>query len=125
MKTVALRIFETFLLTLLILALMVSAGMIFASSIETVNIVRDTWGIPHIFASTSEGAFFGLGYATAEDRMFQMEYSRRIVQGRIAELIGERGIPSDKLWRTIRWYKNAQETAEKLDLQTEELQYLS
>jgi len=91
------------------------------SGLETVEIVRDYWGIPHIFASSSEGVFYGLGYATAQDRMFQMEYSRRIVKGRISELVGEKGLQSDKVWRTIGWYKNAQQTAENLDPQTTQL----
>ena len=86
-----------------------------------VEIIRDEWGVPHIFAKNHEDAFFGLGYATAEDRMFQMEYSRRIVQGRISEIIGESGLENDKLWRTIGWYRNAQEAAENMDLQTKRL----
>jgi len=88
---------------------------------ETVEIIRDSWGIPHVFANTSEGAFFGLGYATAENRMFQMEYSRRIVQGRISEIIGESGVDSDKLWRTLGWYRVAREVENNLDLETRKL----
>ena len=91
------------------------------SASETVEIVRDSWGTPHIYASSSEGAFYGLGYASAQDRMFQMEYSRRIVQGRISEIVGERGLRSDKLWRTIGWYRNAQQAAENMDPQTKQL----
>ena len=91
------------------------------SGSETIEIVRDYWGIPHIFASSSEGVFYGLGYATAQDRMFQMEYSRRIVKGIISELVGEKGLQSDKLWRTIGWYRNAQQTANNLDSQTSQL----
>ncbi len=53
------------------------------------EILRDTWGIPHVFADTDAGAFYGLGYATAEDRAFQMTYSLRIIQGRLAEVVGE------------------------------------
>jgi penicillin amidase len=88
---------------------------------KQVEIIRDDYGIPHIFTETSEDAFFGLGHATAEDRMFQMEYSRRIVQGQISEIIGESGLENDKLWRTIGWYRNAQEVAENMDLETRKL----
>ena len=91
------------------------------SASETVEVVRDSWGVPHVYASSSEGAFYGLGYASAQDRMFQMEYSRRIVQGRISEIIGDRGLRSDKLWRTIGWYRNAQQAAENMDPQTKQL----
>ena len=109
------------ILFLLAIMLLTQVPRDVASGSETIEIVRDFWGIPHIFATSSEGAFYGLGYATAQDRMFQMEYSRRIVEGRISELVGEKGLQSDKLWRTIGWYKNAQQTAENLDPQTKQL----
>jgi penicillin amidase len=109
------------ILFLLAIMLLTQVPRDVASGSETIEIVRDFWGIPHIFATSSEGAFYGLGYATAQDRMFQMEYSRRIVEGRISELVGEKGLQSDKLWRTIGWYKNAQQTAENLDTQTKQL----
>ena len=56
-----------------------------------VELVRDRWGVPHVFAETDAGAMYGLGYATAEDRGFQMHYSLRIVQGRLAEPIRSSG----------------------------------
>ncbi len=55
-----------------------------------VELARDTWGVPHIFAETDAGAMYGLGYATAQDRGFQMHYTLRIIQGRLAEVIGDR-----------------------------------
>jgi penicillin amidase len=88
---------------------------------DVVEIIRDSWGIPHIFTNTSEGAFFGLGYASAEDRMFQMEYSRRVVQGRTSEMVGEKGVASDTLWRTLGWYNVAKEVARNLDPKTQRL----
>ena len=107
------------LFTLLLLLLAVTIAIMIPTDAvagsETVEIIRDIWGTPHIFANSSEGAFFGLGYATAQDRMFQMEYSRRIVKGTISEIVGEKGIQSDKQWRTLDWYRNAQETAENID----------
>ncbi len=53
-----------------------------------VELVRDTWGIPHIFSDTDAGAMYGLGYAAAEDRGFQMTYNLRIIQGRFSEIVG-------------------------------------
>lgn len=88
---------------------------------DSVEILRDSWGIPHVFAETSEGVFFGLGYATAQDRMFQMEYSRRMVQGRISEIIGQGGVESDKLWRILGWYRIAKQVAQNLDYDTKKL----
>lgn len=48
-----------------------------------IELLRDEWGIPHVFAETDEGALYGLGYATAQDRAFQMYYNLRIIQGRL------------------------------------------
>jgi acyl-homoserine lactone acylase PvdQ len=81
---------------------------------ETIEVIRDQWGIPHVFADTSEGAFFGLGYATAEVRMFHVEYSRSIVRGRISEIIGQKGLENDKP-RILGWYRVAEQVAQNLD----------
>ena len=59
-----------------------------AADYGKVELVRDLWGTPHVFAETDAGAMYGLGYATAEDRGFQMTYSLRIIQGRLAEVLG-------------------------------------
>ena len=55
-----------------------------------IELVRDLWGIPHLFSDTDAGAMYGLGYATAEERAFQMYYNLRIIQGRLSEVVGER-----------------------------------
>src|SRR6266705_148366 len=60
------------------------------SSYGKIELVRDTWGIPHVFSATDAGAMYGLGYATAEQRGFQMTYNLRIIQGRLAEAVGDR-----------------------------------
>src|SRR5687768_12556061 len=53
-----------------------------------VRITRDAHAIPHISAASFEDALFGLGYAHAQDRLWQMEVSRRYIQGRLSELFG-------------------------------------
>jgi len=97
-----------------------------------VELLRDRWGVPHIFARSDAGAMYGLGYATAEDRAFQMYYNLRIIQGRLAETIGDvkigvtRQLPQgrnsalrhDIEMRTIGYYRAAQETARQLDPET-------
>ena len=50
------------------------------------DIVRDADAIPHIFASTKLDAMFGLGYVHAQDRLWQMEFQRRIGHGRLSEI---------------------------------------
>ncbi|HWL08078.1 MAG TPA: penicillin acylase family protein [Planctomicrobium sp.] len=66
-----------------------------------VTIHRDTWGIPHIRAENDADLFFGFGYATAQDRLFQLDYARRKARGRLAEILGRDAVESDVLYRTI------------------------
>ncbi|KPK41263.1 MAG: hypothetical protein AMJ65_09815, partial [Phycisphaerae bacterium SG8_4] len=54
-----------------------------------VELLRDSWGVPNVFAATDEGAMCGLGYACAQDRGFQMHYFLRMMQGRMAEVFGD------------------------------------
>lgn len=59
------------------------------------NIVRDTYGVPRISATSLSNAFFQAGYAVAQDRLWQMETSRRLARGRMAEVFGSRYSKSD------------------------------
>jgi penicillin amidase len=72
-----------------------------------VEIVRDNANVPHIFAGTGGAdtdVFFGLGYAHAQDRLWQMTMLRRTAQGRLSELFGERTLPIDSLLRRLDIY---------------------
>lgn len=72
-----------------------------------VRIVRDNNGIPYIYAETLNDAIRGQGFATAQDRLFQMELYRRIAWGRLSELIGGDGLAMDKqvhLWNLCGLY---------------------
>ncbi|MGB0960057.1 MAG: penicillin acylase family protein [Halocynthiibacter sp.] len=71
---------------------------------EKVEIVRDTAGVPHIFATQDHDAYFALGYAHAQDRLWQMMMMRRTAQGRLSELFGNRTLPIDKLLRRLDLY---------------------
>ncbi|MCA9260121.1 MAG: penicillin acylase family protein [Planctomycetales bacterium] len=90
---------------------------------EQTTILRDPWGVPHVFADSDAGAFYGLGYATAEDRAFQMTYALRIVQGRLAESVGnvkmltrnDTAVEHDRKMRTFGFYRAAQRTVDGLD----------
>jgi len=66
-----------------------------------VRVIRDAHGVPHIFADDMTDAAYALGYLHAQDRLFQMTATRRVLQGRISEAIGERGVSIDKLFRTL------------------------
>lgn len=65
------------------------------------RIERDRWGIPHISAATDAALFFGLGYATAQDRLFQLDFIRRKARGRLAEILGAEAVEQDLLYRTV------------------------
>ena len=68
-----------------------------------VDIYRDPWGIPHIRAEGPADVFFGQGFATAQDRMFHMDYDRMRCLGRWSEYAGARGLESDRLMRRRRF----------------------
>lgn len=65
-----------------------------------VTIVRNDYGIPHVYARTTYDLFRGFGYAVAQDRLFQMEMSRRSTQGTVAEVLGADYLALDKDTRT-------------------------
>ncbi len=66
-----------------------------------VEIIRDSNAIPHIFAGSSHDAYFALGYAHAQDRLWQMEFMRRVGAGRLAEILGEKALGADRYIRTL------------------------
>lgn len=66
-----------------------------------VEIIRDTWGVPHIYAQNDEDVFFGQGFAHAQDRLWHMELNRRLPAGRMSELVGEIAFGTDKLLRIV------------------------
>ncbi|MHA1108270.1 MAG: penicillin acylase family protein, partial [Alphaproteobacteria bacterium] len=66
-----------------------------------VTIARDDHGIPRIKAATEEDAYFGLGFVHAQDRLWQMDFNRRLGSGRLAEVTGRRALPIDRIMRTL------------------------
>src|SRR5215207_7460764 len=83
-------------------SLPVLAGTISVSGLSAnVDIVRDADAIPHILAANKPDALFGLGYVHAQDRLWQMEFQRRIGHGRLAEIFGAAAIPQDRFLRTV------------------------
>ncbi len=117
------------LLTLISIMVAISIPSAGESLVENIDIIRDQWGVLHVVAGTDEDAFYGLGYATAQDRMFQMHLSRRIIQGRLAETIGNiqtvngsgTALENDIKNRTIGYYRHAAKVVEGLDQKTMEL----
>lgn len=84
------------------------------------SITRDANGVPTIRANTLRDGYFALGYAHAQDRLVQMELMRRVGSGRLAELIGGMGLPSDRVTRTLGLYRAAQASWTALDAPTQQ-----
>ena len=74
---------------------------------ERVEVLRDKFGVPHIFATDEHDVFFVQGYVTAQDRLWQMDIYRRAAQGRLAEVLGEPGLEPDRFMRTLGLYRAA------------------
>jgi penicillin amidase len=72
-----------------------------------VRVYRDAHGVPHIFAPTMNDAARALGYVHASERLFEMEFQRRVGQGRLAELLGPDLVGVDKFIRTLGLYRLA------------------
>lgn len=90
-----------------------------------VKITRDQWGIPHIQAQNAHDAYFALGYAMGQDRLFQMEIVRRLAQGEIAEVAGPLAVKVDAIVRSFRLKQKADETIAKLSDQMPEIREVS
>ena len=83
-----------------------------------VEIVRDNNNVPHIFAENDADVFFGLGFAHAQDRLWQMMMMRRTAQGRLSEMFGPRTVKADELMRRLDLYNLALKSVEALDAES-------
>lgn len=70
---------------------------------KPVEVLRDTWGIPHIFAQTTPDLFLAQGFVVAQDRMWQLEIWKRTGEGQLAEILGPSGIQQDTFARLLRY----------------------
>ena len=68
-----------------------------------VQVTRDTWGVPHIYAGSDEDLFFAQGFVAAQDRLWQMEIWRRTAEGRLAEIYGESAVGRDRIARLLKY----------------------
>ncbi|WP_037315882.1 penicillin acylase family protein [Ruegeria halocynthiae] len=80
-----------------------------------VEIVRDTANVPHVLAANDPDVFYGLGYAHAQDRLWQMTIMRRTAQGRLSEVFGPRTVHIDKLLRRLDLYGLAHRSVDAQD----------
>ena len=76
--------------------------------VAPVEVLRDRWGVPHIYAQNTHDLFFAQGYVTAQDRLFQMEMWKRAGQGRLSEVVGASALPRDIAARLLRYQGSMQ-----------------
>jgi penicillin amidase len=79
-----------------------------------VEVVRDRWGVPHVYAQSQAEAAYGLGYAHAQDRLWQMEMQRRIAAGRLSEALGASTLETDRFLRALDFYRRVERAWPKL-----------
>ena len=85
------------------------------------EVLRDRYGIPHIFAGSLADASFTLGFVHAQDRLWQMEMNRRIASGRLAEVVGPAALETDRFLRTLGVRRAAEANLRTLDAETRAL----
>ncbi len=91
---------------------LVCVFLVSCKSSPTVEIIRDQWGVPHIFAGDENAGFFGIGYVSAEDRILQMEIWRRRASGRLAETFGSDYLEHDRKFRVAGLLRHANQAFE-------------
>lgn len=90
-------------------ALPQTAGVIHVAGAHgAITITRDQSGVPHINAADAHDLFFAQGYVTAQDRLWQMEFNRRVAAGRLAEILGPSALTADRFLRTVGLARSAQ-----------------
>lgn len=85
---------------------------VLSSAPAPVEIVRDRSNIPHILGQTDAASFYGLGFAHAQDRLWQMMILRRTAQGKLSEMFGDRTVETDILMRELGLYDAAQDAVD-------------
>ncbi len=91
-------------------------GEISSSKINSnIEVYRDSFAVPYIIAESDEDVAFALGYLHAQERLFTMDLIRRAGEGRLSEILGEKAIPFDKMFRTVGIKRNIHKNLSKYD----------
>ncbi|MDP2948030.1 MAG: penicillin acylase family protein [Chloroflexota bacterium] len=87
----------------------------------SVEVIRDRWGVPHIFAESARDAIFAQGYVHAQDRLWHLELARRKASGRLAEIFGPAVVEADRLLRRVGLRRAAEAEVDGLAEVTREM----
>src|SRR5438552_7427506 len=68
---------------------------------EPVEVIRDRWGVPHVYANNVHDVFFAANYVAASERLFQIDFLLRLANGRLSELLGDLTLSLDGFFRTV------------------------
>ncbi|PYZ98990.1 penicillin acylase family protein [Alteribacter lacisalsi] len=82
---------------------------------EEVTVVRDARGVAQITSGDLEDLFYVQGYVTAQDRLFQMDMTRRLAEGRLSEVVGDAALDSDRFFRTYGMHRYTEDMLTLLD----------
>ena len=99
----------------------VSGEIALAGLSGPVEVLRDERGVPHIYADSADDLAMAQGFVHAQDRFVQMDLGRHATAGRLAELVGEAGVESDKVVRTLGWRRVAEQELPLLEPRTRRL----
>jgi len=86
----------------------ISGSLKAAGLLQGVEVIRDRWGMPHIYAANLHDLFFAQGFVHAQDRLWQMELNRRAATGRLSEMLGVAGLETDRATRTFGFHRLAE-----------------
>ncbi len=81
---------------------------------QEVRILRDAKGVPHIFAASALDAYFALGFVHGQDRLWQMDFLRRLAAGRLSEVLGARTFKIDRFFRVLGLHRLAVQQADAM-----------
>ena len=87
--------------------------------IAPIEIVRDTYNVPHIYGENDTDLYFGLGYVHAQDRLWQLVVDRLTAQGRLSEIFGKQALSLDEFMRRLNIYSLAQKSVIEQDDRTQ------
>src|SRR5436190_19693562 len=68
-----------------------------------VEVLRDRWGVPHIYADSLDDLYFAQGFVAATERLFQIDFQFRLATGRLATMFGPPALSMDTFARTVGW----------------------
>jgi penicillin G amidase len=86
-----------------------TSGRLMVSGLKgQVEVLRDSFGVPQIYADNPEDLFLAQGYVQAQDRFFEMDFRRHLAAGRLSELFGKSQLESDTYIRTLGWRRVAE-----------------